>query len=229
MEGRHDCGRPRQGIAGARRDECARAGGSLRAIARSSSFRRARAVPPGAEPRYKYGVMHLYAETGVPCLPIALNSGLFWPRRSIRRNPGTIRVEVLEPIPAGLDKEAFFARLQQSIEPATARLVAEGERELAKNGVDARRSRRHRDGGTECVSMHAPEPLGEQVQLGLAIAELLQRGDRLDHVVAVGAGLAVALAHMMQLLLQREATGILHVAAVDYVAERRAPAAPARS
>ena len=57
--------------------------------------------PPGAEPRYKYGVMHLYAETGVPCLPIALNSGLYWPRRSIRRNPGTIRVEVLDPIPAG--------------------------------------------------------------------------------------------------------------------------------
>jgi 1-acyl-sn-glycerol-3-phosphate acyltransferase len=92
--------------------------------------------PPGAEPRYKYGIMHLYAETGVPCLPIALNSGLYWPRRSMRRNPGTIRVEILDPIPAGLDKETFFARLQQSIEPATARLVAEGERELAKNGVD---------------------------------------------------------------------------------------------
>ena len=59
-----------------------------------------------------------------------------WPRRSMRRNPGTIRVEILDPIPPGLDKETFFARLQQSIEPATARLVAEGERELAKNGVD---------------------------------------------------------------------------------------------
>jgi 1-acyl-sn-glycerol-3-phosphate acyltransferase len=90
---------------------------------------------PGAEPRYKYGVVHLYVETGVPCLPIALNSGLFWPRRSIRRNPGTIRVEVLDPIPPGLDKEAFFAQLQQSIEPATARLVAEGERELASIGI----------------------------------------------------------------------------------------------
>jgi 1-acyl-sn-glycerol-3-phosphate acyltransferase len=40
--------------------------------------------PPGAEPRYKYGVVHLYRETGVTCLPIALNSGLFWPRRSMR-------------------------------------------------------------------------------------------------------------------------------------------------
>jgi len=91
--------------------------------------------PPGAEPRYKYGVVHLYAEMGVPCLPVALNSGLFWPRRSIRRYPGTIRVEVLDPIPPGLDKEAFFERLQREVETATARLVAEGERELASRGI----------------------------------------------------------------------------------------------
>jgi 1-acyl-sn-glycerol-3-phosphate acyltransferase len=90
---------------------------------------------PGAEPRYKYGVVHLYAEGGVPCLPIALNSGLFWPRRSLRRNPGTIVVEVLDPIAPGLDKEAFFARLQQTVEAASARLIAEGERELAANGL----------------------------------------------------------------------------------------------
>jgi 1-acyl-sn-glycerol-3-phosphate acyltransferase len=91
--------------------------------------------PPGAEPRYKYGVAHLYAETGVPCVPIALNSGLFWPRRSIFRYPGTIRVEVLDPIPPGLGKEAFLARLQQDVEAATARLVAAGEKELAAAGV----------------------------------------------------------------------------------------------
>src|SRR5262245_48159883 len=45
---------------------------------------------PGAEPSYKYGVTHLYAETGAVVLPIALNSGLFWPRRSFRRFPGTV-------------------------------------------------------------------------------------------------------------------------------------------
>ena len=80
--------------------------------------------------------MHLYSEAAVPCLPIALNSGLFWPRRSIRRNPGTIRAEVLDPIPPGLDKDGFFARLQQAIEPATARLVSEGQAELARNRVN---------------------------------------------------------------------------------------------
>ncbi len=90
---------------------------------------------PGAEPRYKYGVVHLYAETGAACLPVALNSGLFWPRRSFRRYPGTILVEILDPVAPGLDKQAFSERLQQSIESATARLLAEGERELAKNGI----------------------------------------------------------------------------------------------
>jgi 1-acyl-sn-glycerol-3-phosphate acyltransferase len=85
--------------------------------------------PPGAEPSYKYGVVHLYAESGVPCLPIALNSGLFWPRRSIRRYPGTIVVEFLDPIAPGLDKQVFFERLQQTIETATARLLEEGERQ----------------------------------------------------------------------------------------------------
>jgi 1-acyl-sn-glycerol-3-phosphate acyltransferase len=91
--------------------------------------------PPGAEPKYKYGVVHLYAEMGVPCLPIALNSGLFWPRRSIRRYPGTIRVEVLDPIPPGLGKDEFFERLQGEVEAATARLVAVGRRELGRSGT----------------------------------------------------------------------------------------------
>jgi len=92
---------------------------------------------PGAEPNYKFGIVHLYGETGIPCLPIALNSGLFWPRRSFRRYPGTIVAEVLDPIPPGLGKPEFAARLQQDIETATARLIAEGERELARNGIKA--------------------------------------------------------------------------------------------
>ena len=83
--------------------------------------------PAGSEPRYKMGVAHLYAAGGVPCVPIALNSGLFWPRRSLRLFPGTIVAEILEPIPPGLDKNAFFARLQNSIETATAQLIAEAK------------------------------------------------------------------------------------------------------
>jgi 1-acyl-sn-glycerol-3-phosphate acyltransferase len=83
---------------------------------------------PEAEPRYKYGIAHLYAEGAAPCIPIALNSGLFWPRRKFLRHPGTITVEILDPIAPGLDIETFFARLQTDIEAATTRLIAEAER-----------------------------------------------------------------------------------------------------
>lgn len=91
--------------------------------------------PAGAVPRYKYGVAHLYAELGVRCLPIALNSGLFWPRRSWLRYPGTIRVEALDVIAAGLSKEIFFERLRNEVETATARLIAQGDRELTAKGI----------------------------------------------------------------------------------------------
>jgi 1-acyl-sn-glycerol-3-phosphate acyltransferase len=83
--------------------------------------------PPGAEPIYKPGIAFLYSQTNVPCVPIALNSGLFWPRRSLRRRPGTILVEVLLPIPPGLDRKVFFARLQNVMEEATAKLIQESE------------------------------------------------------------------------------------------------------
>jgi 1-acyl-sn-glycerol-3-phosphate acyltransferase len=83
---------------------------------------------PRAPPAYKSGVARLYAATGVPCLPVALNSGLYWPRRKFLRHPGTIVLEVLDPIPPGLDRETFAARLEREIETATGRLVAEGEK-----------------------------------------------------------------------------------------------------
>lgn len=79
---------------------------------------------PGAPPDYKSGIANLYAGTNVPCVPIALNSGLFWPRREFLRYPGTIVLEVLDPIPPGLDKETFAARLEHDIETAMARLNA---------------------------------------------------------------------------------------------------------
>jgi 1-acyl-sn-glycerol-3-phosphate acyltransferase len=71
---------------------------------------------------------------GVPCVPIALNSGLFWPRRSLRRFPGTVVAEILDPIGPGLDKDTFFARLQNDIEAATARLIAEGRAKMEGGG-----------------------------------------------------------------------------------------------
>ncbi len=71
---------------------------------------------PGAEPAYKYGIAHMYKELNCPVLPIALNSGLYWPRRKFMRYPGTIRVNILEPIMPGLDTETFQTELQKRIE-----------------------------------------------------------------------------------------------------------------
>lgn len=81
---------------------------------------------PGAPPDYKTGVALLYQGLGVPCLPVALNSGLFWPRRSLIRRPGTVIVEFLDPIPPGLPKDEFLHRLKTALESASDRLLVEG-------------------------------------------------------------------------------------------------------
>lgn len=86
--------------------------------------------PPGAPPDYKFGVAHLYSSLGVPCLPIALNSGLYWPRRSILKRPGTILVDILPALPPGLPRRQFMERLQADIEGASDRLLAEGLADL---------------------------------------------------------------------------------------------------
>lgn len=81
--------------------------------------------PPGAPPDYKPGIVALYESLGLPCIPLALNSGLYWPRRSLMRYPGTIVVEFLEPIPPGFDRRTFRSTLETRIETATARLMVE--------------------------------------------------------------------------------------------------------
>ncbi len=94
--------------------------------------------PIAATPDYKVGVAALCASSSVPCTPVALNTGLFWPRRSFRRRPGTVVIEFLPPIATGLAKRDFMAALQNAIEPATDALVAEAlatiRRGPTKNG-----------------------------------------------------------------------------------------------
>jgi 1-acyl-sn-glycerol-3-phosphate acyltransferase len=85
--------------------------------------------PPGAPPDYKTGFAQIYSACGAPCLPVALNSGLFWPRRTFMRYPGTLVVEFLDPLPPGLPKDEFISRIRDTIEEATARIVEAGRRE----------------------------------------------------------------------------------------------------
>lgn len=81
---------------------------------------------PGAAPDYKPGYVALYEGLGVPCIPLALNSGLYWPRRSLKRVPGAIVVQFLEPIPPGLPRKAFKLELERRLEEASNALLAEG-------------------------------------------------------------------------------------------------------
>ncbi len=80
---------------------------------------------PGAVPAYKTGTYRLYKELNIPVIPVALNSGLFWPRRSFRRYPGTVIAEFLPPIMPGLSRDDFMLALEQQTEQATKRLIEE--------------------------------------------------------------------------------------------------------
>jgi len=80
-------------------------------------------VAPGVRAPYRSGVVLLYEQLGFPVVPMALNSGMFWPRRRFVKQSGTITVEFLEPIPPGLSRQAFKRRLQSELEAATDRLV----------------------------------------------------------------------------------------------------------
>ena len=102
-----------------------------RALARGQQiviFPQGTRVPPGApttEWPYHPGVAGLYGKLGVGCVPVALNSGVFWGRRSFAKKPGTMVIEVLDPIPPGLSRAAFMRELESRIEAASARLEAE--------------------------------------------------------------------------------------------------------
>jgi 1-acyl-sn-glycerol-3-phosphate acyltransferase len=80
---------------------------------------------PGQRRPYHPGVAAIYRELGVPVVPVALNSGLFWGRRSFMKYPGRILMEFLRPIAPGLERRAFMKSLEQSIEGASQRLLEE--------------------------------------------------------------------------------------------------------
>ncbi len=81
-------------------------------------------VAPGQSRPYHPGVGALYRQLGVPVVPVALDSGLFWGRRAFLKKPGRISLELLEPIAPGLSRKDFTAELERRIETASARLLA---------------------------------------------------------------------------------------------------------
>lgn len=78
---------------------------------------------PGARIAYQPGVAALVMGSGVPCYPVATDSGRHWGRRAFRKTPGVISIAVLPPLPAGLSRKALMETLEHQIEAETARLM----------------------------------------------------------------------------------------------------------
>ena len=81
-------------------------------------------VPPGASKPYEIGVFALYESTDLPVVPVALNSGLVWPRGSWLKYPGIVDIHFLDPIQPGLTRKQFMVKLEQQIESKMAVLDA---------------------------------------------------------------------------------------------------------
>jgi 1-acyl-sn-glycerol-3-phosphate acyltransferase len=88
---------------------------------------------PGAQPDYKPGYVALYQSLKLPCVPLALNSGSYWPRRSLARLPGTIVVEILPALPPGLPRSTIESDVPRLIEAAAARLLDEARAQVSSN------------------------------------------------------------------------------------------------
>lgn len=82
-------------------------------------------VAPDAVKPYKVGTGLLYQQLGQPCIPAATNVGVFWPRHGIYRKPGLAVLEFLPEIAPGMAVESFMAELEQVVEGASVRLMAE--------------------------------------------------------------------------------------------------------
>ena len=78
---------------------------------------------PRAQAPYLPGVAALYRELKLPVVPVALDSGVFWPRRRLSLRPGCIQLQILPTIAPGLDRREFMATLERRIEAETDRLV----------------------------------------------------------------------------------------------------------
>jgi 1-acyl-sn-glycerol-3-phosphate acyltransferase len=84
---------------------------------------------------YRSGVWHMQQACGWPVVPVATNLGLYWAQQDAHKTPGTAINEFMEPIPAGLPKDEFMARLEAACETNTARLVAEARGGEPKQAV----------------------------------------------------------------------------------------------
>ena len=74
---------------------------------------------PGELPDYKTGIAGIYIKAETFVLPIAVNSGYYWPKHSFIKKPGKIIIKFLELIPPKLEKKIFLKKIELVIEQGT--------------------------------------------------------------------------------------------------------------
>lgn len=82
---------------------------------------------PGITGKYQSGVASIYSHLKIPVVPVALNSGTFWPRRGFLKKPGTVVIDFLDEIPPGLSRQEFMTMLESRIETRTITLEKQVE------------------------------------------------------------------------------------------------------
>ncbi len=78
---------------------------------------------------YKAGAARIQQATGLPIVPLALNSGLFWPRGGWLKSPGKVIFEFLPPIAPGRERQELMKDLEDKLESASAALMNEARAE----------------------------------------------------------------------------------------------------
>jgi len=82
---------------------------------------------PGTPGTFHPGIAAIYMQTGLSVIPAAVNSGLYWGRKSFNKRPGKIILEIMPPIETGMKRRDFMALLQKTIEDKTLELEAEAK------------------------------------------------------------------------------------------------------
>ena len=161
--------------------------------------------PPGAKPRYLPGVAFLYAET----------------RAALRTDRAQFRTVLAAPLAAAPSRHRAGRSARSNPAGAGAAGIPDAlaERHWRKRprGLSRKAKRDQTGRSADCCAL---EPFGDQMQIGLAIAQRFQRLHRFQHIVAIGTRATMTLPDVMHALGKRQPSGILHVAAIDDEAQR---------
>ena len=72
---------------------------------------------------FKKGVKRIYEELNIYCQPVALNSGVVWPKNGKFKTDKKLTVSVLDPIKPGMNSDEFLNMLQKNIYEEIDRII----------------------------------------------------------------------------------------------------------